>query len=265
MAMPTFTMRQLLESGVHYGHNTRRWNPKMAPYIFGERSEVHILDLQQTVPMLQRALEAARDIVKSGGRVLFVGTKIQGSAIVKEAAKRCGQYYINHRWLGGLLTNWKTVNQSIKRLKEMEEELANPGRMTKKEILKLQREYDKLELAIGGIADMGGLPDMLFILDTNKEAIAVLEAQRLGIPIIAIIDSNSTPDSITYPVPGNDDATRAIRLYCDLMADAILDGLQQSMVAAGIDIGASAELPSEEMMKEAVAVQEAADENQTVA
>ena len=260
MAMPTFTMRQLLEAGVHYGHNTRRWNPKMAPYIFGERSEVHILDLQQTVPMLQRALEAARDIVKAGGRVLFVGTKVQGSAIVKEAAKRCGQYYINHRWLGGLLTNWKTVNQSIKRLKEMQEELANPGRMTKKEILKLQREHDKLELAIGGIADMGGLPDMLFVLDTNKEAIAVLEAQRLNLPIIAIIDSNSTPDLITYPVPGNDDATRAIRLYCDLMADSILDGLQQSMVAAGIDIGASANLPVEEIMEEAVAVQEAADE-----
>ena len=240
MAMPTFTMRQLLESGVHYGHNTRRWNPKMEPYIFGERSEVHILDLQQTVPMLQRALEAARDIVKSGGRLLFV----------KEAAKRCGQYYINHRWLGGLLTNWKTVNQSIKRLKEMQEELANPGRMTKKEILKLQREHDKLELAIGGIADMGGLPDMLFVLDTNKEAIAVLEAQRLNLPIIAIIDSNSTPDFITYPIPGNDDATRAIRLYCDLMADAILDGLQQSMVAAGIDIGASADLVVEEVAEE---------------
>ena len=247
MAMPTFTMRQLLESGVHYGHNTRRWNPKMAPYIFGERSEVHILDLQQTVPMLQKGLEAANEIVKSGGRVLFVGTKVQGSEIVKEAAKRCGQYYINHRWLGGLLTNWKTVNQSIKRLKEMREELAHPGRMTKKEILKLQREHDKLDLAIGGIADMGGLPDMLFVLDTNKEAIAVLEAQRLSIPIVAIIDSNSTPDFITYPIPGNDDATRAIRLYCDLMADAILDGLQKGMISAGIDIGASADLVGEQI------------------
>jgi small subunit ribosomal protein S2 len=247
MAMPTFTMRQLLESGVHYGHNTRRWNPKMAPYIFGERSEVHILDLQQTVPMLQKGLEAANEIVKSGGRVLFVGTKVQGSEIVKEAAKRCGQYYINHRWLGGLLTNWKTVNQSIKRLKEMREELANPGRMTKKEILKLQREHDKLDMAIGGIADMGGLPDMLFVLDTNKEAIAVQEAQRLSIPIVAIIDSNSTPDFITYPIPGNDDATRAIRLYCDLMADAILDGLQKGMISAGIDIGASADLIAEQI------------------
>jgi small subunit ribosomal protein S2 len=250
MAMPTFTMRQLLESGVHYGHNTRRWNPKMAPYIFGERSEVHILDLQQTVPLLQRGLEAANDIVKSGGRVLFVGTKVQGSEIVKESAKRCGQYYINHRWLGGLLTNWKTVNQSIKRLKEMREELLHPGRMTKKEILKLQREHDKLDMAIGGIADMGGLPDMLFVLDTNKEAIAVLEAQRLGIPIVAIIDSNSTPDFITYPIPGNDDATRAIRLYCDLMADAILDGLQKGMISAGIDIGASAELVVEEVLED---------------
>lgn len=253
MAMPTFTMRQLLESGVHYGHNTRRWNPKMAPYIFGERSEVHILDLQQTVPMLQKGLEAANDIVKSGGRVLFVGTKVQGSEIVKEAAKRCGQYYINHRWLGGLLTNWKTVNQSIKRLKEMREELLHPGRMTKKEILKLQREHDKLDMAIGGIADMGGLPDMLFVLDTNKEAIAVLEAQRLGIPIVAIIDSNSTPDFITYPIPGNDDATRAIRLYCDLMADAILDGLQKGMISAGIDIGASAELVVEEVFEDSSA------------
>jgi small subunit ribosomal protein S2 len=258
--MPTFTMRQLLESGVHYGHNTRRWNPKMAPYIFGERSEVHILDLQQTVPMLHKALEVARDTVKAGGRVLFVGTKVQGSDIIKESAKRCGQYYINHRWLGGLLTNWKTVNQSIKHLKEMQEELSHPGRMTKKEILKLQREYDKLELAIGGIADMGGLPDMLFVLDTNKEAIAVLEAQRLSIPIIAIIDSNSTPDMITYPIPGNDDATRAIRLYCDLMADAILDGLQKGMVAAGIDIGASADLVVDDITVETAVVQKIADE-----
>ncbi len=250
MAMPTFTMRQLLEAGVHYGHNTRRWNPKMAPYIFGERSGVHVLDLQQTVPMLYRALEVAREIVKSGGRVLFVGTKVQGSDIVKEAANRCGQYYINHRWLGGLLTNWKTVNQSIKSLKQMREDLQNPGRMTKKEVLKLQREHDKLELAIGGIADMGGLPDMLFILDTNKEAIAVQEASRLGLPIVGIIDSNSTPDLITYPVPGNDDATRAIRLYCDLMAEAVLDGLQQSMISAGIDIGAAADLAVEVSVEE---------------
>ncbi len=253
MAMPTFTMRQLLEAGVHYGHNTRRWNPKMAPYIFGQRSGVHILDLQQTVPMLYRGLEVAREIVKSGGRILFVGTKVQGSDIVKESAKRCGQHYINHRWLGGLLTNWKTVNQSIKGLKQMREDLQNPGRMTKKEILKLQREHDKLDMAIGGIADMGGLPDMLFILDTNKEAIAVQEASRLGLPIVAVIDSNSTPDLITYPIPGNDDATRAIRLYCDLMADAILDGLQQSMISAGIDIGASANLPMEEFKEEVAA------------
>lgn len=251
MAIPNFSMRDLLEAGVHYGHNTRRWNPKMAPYIFGERSGVHVLDLQQTVPMLQAALSAARDVVKSGGRVLFVGTKVQGSAILKEAAKRCGQYYINHRWLGGLLTNWKTVNQSIKRLKELREEIDKPGRLTKKEILKLQREYEKLELAIGGIADMGGVPDMIFVLDTNKESIAVLEASRLGIPIVAVIDSNSSPDMITYPFPGNDDATRAIRLYCDLMADSILDGLQQSMISAGIDIGASAELPVAEIIETA--------------
>jgi small subunit ribosomal protein S2 len=255
MAIPNFSMRDLLEAGVHYGHNTRRWNPKMAPYIFGERSGVHVLDLQQTVPMLQTALSAARDVVKAGGRVLFVGTKVQGSAILKEAAKRCGQYYINHRWLGGLLTNWKTVNQSIKRLKELREEIDKPGRLTKKEILKLQREYEKLELAIGGIADMGGVPDMLFVLDTNKEGIAVQEASRLGIPIVAVIDSNSNPDMITYPFAGNDDATRAIRLYCDLMADSILDGLQQSMISAGIDIGASAELPASETIEEAAVAQ----------
>ena len=255
MAIPNVSIRDLLEAGVHYGHNTRRWNPKMAPYIFGERSGVHVLDLQQKAPMLQTALSAARDVVKSGGRVLFVGTKVQGSAIVKEAAKRCGQYYINHRWLGGLLTNWKTVNQSIKRLKELREEIDKPGRLTKKEVLKLQREYEKLELAIGGIADMGGVPSMLFVLDTNKESIAVQEATRLGIPIIAIIDSNSSPDAITYPVPGNDDATRAIRLYCDLMADSILDGLQQSMISAGIDIGASAELLSSETVIAAASAQ----------
>lgn len=246
MAIPNVSIRDLLEAGAHYGHNTRRWNPKMEPYIFGERSGVHVLDLQQTVPMFQAALSAAREVVKSGGRILFVGTKVQGSAIVKEAAKRCGQYYINHRWLGGLLTNWKTVNQSIKRLKSLKEEIEKPGGLTKKEILKLQREYEKLELAIGGIADMGGVPDMLFVLDTNKEAIAIQEAQRLGIPIVAIIDSNSSPEGINFPVPGNDDATRAIRLYCDLMANAILDGLQQSMISAGIDIGSSAEIPASE-------------------
>ncbi len=245
MAMPTFTMRQLLEAGVHYGHATRRWNPKMASYIFGARQGVHILDLEQTVPMLYRALEAVRDVVAAGGRVLFVGTKTQASDVVKEAAARCGQYYINHRWLGGSLTNWKTVNQSIKRMKDMEKALENPGRMTKKEILTMQRDYDKLERALGGIREMGGLPDVLFVIDTNKESIAIQEAKRLGIPVIAILDSNSDPEDISYPIPGNDDATRAISLYCELISSAILDGLKKEMMSAGIDLGASAELPEE--------------------
>ncbi len=246
MAMPTFTMRQLLEAGLHYGHTTRRWNPKMSPYIYGARNGIHIIDLEQTVPMLYRAMQVIRDTVAGGGRVLFVGTKLQASEKVKEAAKRCGQYFINHRWLGGTLTNWKTVNQSIKRMKEMEETLENPGRLTKKEILKLQRECEKLDLAIGGIREMGGLPDILFVIDTNKEAIAIQEANRLGIPVIAVLDSNSDPEGVTYPIPGNDDALRAINMYCDLMASSILDGLQAEMRSAGIDLGASAELPEEE-------------------
>ena len=245
MAMPTFTMRQLLEAGVHYGHNTRRWNPKMAPYIFGVRQGIHILDLEQTVPMLYKALEAVRDVVASGGRVLFVGTKTQASEIIKEAATRCGQYYINHRWLGGSLTNWKTVNQSIKRLKDLEKKLENPGRMTKKEILTLQRDYDKLERALGGIREMGGIPDILFIVDTNKEDIAIQEAKKLGIPVIAILDSNSDPEGVHYPVPGNDDAMRSIALYCELVSGAILDGLKKEMIRAGIDLGASEELPDD--------------------
>lgn len=237
--LPSFSMRQLLEAGVHYGHTTRRWNPKMLPYIFGERNKIHIINLEITVPMLQRALQAIRDKVASGGRVLFVGTKAQASDKVKEAAERCGQYYVNHRWLGGMLTNWKTVNQSIKRLKEMEEELSNPGRLTKKEVLNLQRERDKLERVIGGVRQMGGLPDILFVIDTNKEDIAIQEAMRLGIPVVAVIDSNSNPDNITYPIPGNDDAIRALDLYCDLVAKTVLDGLQHQMQKAGIDLGAT--------------------------
>jgi small subunit ribosomal protein S2 len=248
MAMPTFTMRQLLEAGLHYGHTTRRWNPKMSPYIFGVRNGIHIIDLEQTVPMLYRAMQVIRDTVAGGGRVLFVGTKSQASEKIKEAAKRCGQNFINHRWLGGTLTNWKTVNQSIKRLKEMEEVLEAPGRLTKKEILKLHREIDKLELAIGGIREMGGLPDILFVIDTNKEAIAIQEANRLGIPVIGVLDSNSDPEGVTYPIPGNDDALRAINMYCDLMAASILDGLQAEMRSAGIDLGASAELPEDEQI-----------------
>ncbi|NBT85624.1 MAG: 30S ribosomal protein S2 [Alphaproteobacteria bacterium] len=247
MAMPTFTMRQLLEAGLHYGHTTRRWNPKMSPFIFGVRNGIHIIDLEQTVPLLYKALQVIRDTVAGGGRVLFVGTKSQASEKIKEAAKKCGQYYINHRWLGGTLTNWKTVNQSIKRLKEMEEILENPGRLTKKEVLKMTRERDKLELALGGIRDMGGLPDALFVIDTNKEAIAIQEASRLGIPVIGVLDSNSDPEGITYPIPGNDDALRAIHLYCDLAAASVLDGLQAEMVSQGIDLGESATLPDEEL------------------
>ena len=252
MAIPTFTMRQLLEAGLHYGHTTRRWNPRMSPYIYGVRNGIHILDLEQTVPMLYKAMQVIRDTISGGGRALFVGTKPQASEKIKESAKRCGQYYINHRWLGGTLTNWKTVNQSIKRLKEMEAALENPGRLTKKEILKLSRERDKLELAIGGIRDMGGLPDILFVIDTNKEAISILEAARLGIPVIAVLDSNCDPENVTYPIPGNDDALRSINLYCDLISGAVLDGLQAEMISQGIDIGESTE-PSGEVENETIA------------
>jgi small subunit ribosomal protein S2 len=251
MALPIFSMRQLLEAGIHYGHHTRRWNPKMAPFLFGVRNNIHIIDLEQTVNLLHRALEAVRNTVAAGGRVLFVGTKPQASAKVKEAASKCGQYYINHRWLGGTLTNWKTVNQSIKRMKDQEERLSNQGQgLTKKEQLDLQREYTKLELALGGIRDMGGLPDLLFVIDTNKEAIAIQEAARLGIPVVGILDSNSDPVGVTFPIPGNDDAQRAIQMYCDLVAGAVLDGLQTEMANAGIDLGASAELPAELLAQE---------------
>ena len=246
MAMPDFTLRQLLEAGVHFGHHTRRWNPRMAPYIFGVRNQVHIIDLQQTVPLLDRALRAIRDVTAAGGRVLFVGTKRAAAEYVADAAKRCGQYYVNHRWLGGMLTNWKTISQSIKRLREMEERLAevNTG-LTKKETLQLTRERDKLERALGGIKEMGGLPDILVIIDTNKEAIAVKEANKLGIPVVAVLDSNSDPDGVAFPIPGNDDALRAIDLYCELLSGSVLDGLQAEMTAAGIDVGARAEAPAE--------------------
>jgi small subunit ribosomal protein S2 len=246
MAMPTFTMRQLLESGVHFGHHTRRWNPKMGPYIFGVRNGVHILDLEQTVPMLHQALQAVRDVVAGGGRVLFVGTKRPASEKIAEAAKRCGQYYVNHRWLGGMLSNWKTISNSIKRLRELDEKLVEGGQgFTKKELLQLTRERDKLDRALGGIKEMGGRPDILFIIDTNKEAIAVAEARKLGIPVAAVVDSNSDPAHITYPIPGNDDATRAIALYCDLVSDAVLDGLQAEAIATGADVGESEQAPAE--------------------
>jgi small subunit ribosomal protein S2 len=249
MATPTFTMRQLLEAGAHFGHHTRRWNPKMAPFIFGVRNGVHIIDLEQTVPLLHRALEAVRDVVANGGRVLFVGTKRQAQDKIADAAKRCGQYYVNHRWLGGMLTNWKTVSQSIRRLKEMDEQLAQGAvGLTKKEQLTLTRERDKLEKALGGIRDMGGLPDILVIIDTNKESIAVQEAAKLGIPVVAVLDSNSSPDGITFPVPGNDDALRAIELYCDLFAGSVISGIQAEMSASGADVGALEEAPVEESL-----------------
>ena len=224
MTMPSFTMRQLLESGVHFGHTTRRWNPRMAPYIFGERNGVHIIDLEQTVPLLNRALETVRSVAQGGGRVLFVGTKRQATEVIKEAAERSGQYFVNHRWLGGMLTNWKTISNSIKRLKQLEELLkAESVGLTKKELLGLQREHDKLDRALGGIKEMAGIPDLIIIVDTNKESIAVQEARKLNIPTIGILDSNSNPEGITMPVPGNDDAMRAISLYCNLFADAVLD------------------------------------------
>jgi len=238
MAFPDFTMRQLLEAGVHFGHQTRRWNPKMDPFIFGVRNGVHILDLTQTVPMLDHALKAIRDVVSSGGRVLFVGTKRQAQEPVATAAQRCGQYYVNHRWLGGMLTNWRTISISIRRLRDVENKLSEAqSGFTKKELLQLQRERDRLERALGGIKEMGGVPDILFIIDTNKESLAVAEANKLGIPVVAVLDSNSDPNGIRFPVPGNDDASRAINLYCDLVVAAVLDGIQAEMSASGVDLG----------------------------
>jgi small subunit ribosomal protein S2 len=246
MAMPDFTLRQLLEAGVHFGHHTRRWNPSMKPYLFGVRNQVHIIDLQQTVPLLDRALRAVRDVVAAGGRVLFVGTKRAAADHVAEAAKRCGQYYVNHRWLGGMLTNWKTITGSIKRLRQMEDMLAGDIQgLTKKEVLDLTREREKLDRALGGIKEMGGLPDILFIIDTNKEKLAVEEANKLNIPVVAVLDSNSDPAGVTFPIPGNDDAIRAITLYCDLVSAAVLDGISAEMMASGRDIGAAEELPPE--------------------
>ncbi|WP_304169739.1 30S ribosomal protein S2 [Phenylobacterium aquaticum] len=240
MALPDFSMRQLLEAGAHFGHQTHRWNPKMDRYIFGSRSNIHIIDLSQSIPLLHQALVKVREVAASGGRVLFVGTKRQASEPVAIAAKRCAQYYVNHRWLGGTLTNWRTVSGSISRLRELEGVVDSDTSRTKKELLQLTRERDKLELSLGGIKDMGGIPDLMFVIDTNKEAIAIQEAKKLGIPVIAILDTNCDPDGITYPIPGNDDAARAIQLYCDLMADSVLDGLAAGQSASGVDLGASA-------------------------
>jgi small subunit ribosomal protein S2 len=249
MALPDYSMRQLLEAGVHFGHQAHRWNPKMQSYIFGTRNNIHIIDLAQTVPALARALQAVSDAVARGGRILFVGTKRQASDSIADAAKRSAQYFVNSRWLGGTLTNWKTISNSIARLKKIEEMLnsGESGGYTKKERLTMSREKEKLELALGGIRDMGGIPDLLFVIDTNKEDIAIKEARRLGIPIAAIIDTNCNPDGITYPIPGNDDAARAINLYCDLMAKAAIDGISRAQGEAGVDLGA-AEKPVEEAL-----------------
>ena len=243
MSLPDFSMRQLLEAGVHFGHQSHRWNPKMAEFIFGSRNNIHIIDLAQTVPMLHRALQAVSDAVAGGGRVLFVGTKRQAAEPLTAAAKRSAQYYVNARWLGGMLTNWKTISKSIQRLRELESLLGGDAQgLTKKEVLTLTREKDKLEKALGGIKDMGGVPNLLFVIDTNKEKIAIEEANRLNIPVAAIIDSNCDPDNITFPIPGNDDAGRAITLYCDLIAKAAIDGIGRAQGEAGIDVGAAEEV-----------------------
>ena len=251
MSLPDFTMRQLLESGAHFGHQSHRWNPKMAPYIYGARNSIHIIDLAQTVPLLHQALKLVSDSVAKGGRVLFVGTKRQAAEEVALAAKRCAQYFVNSRWLGGTLTNWKTISASISRLRKLDDQLGEGAKgLTKKERLMLTREREKLEKALGGIKDMGGVPDLVFVIDTNKEALAIKEANRLKIPVIAIIDTNSDPDGVAHPIPGNDDASRAIQLYCDLIARAAIDGISRSQGAAGHDIG-EAEAPVAEPLPEA--------------
>jgi small subunit ribosomal protein S2 len=251
MALPDFTMRQLLEAGVHFGHQTQRWNPKMAEYIYGDRNGIHIIDLTQTVPMLDAALKVIRDTVAKGGRILFVGTKRTAQKAVAEAAEKSAQYYMNHRWLGGTLTNWKTVSQSIQRLKQIDEILAAGGEgLTKKERLGMEREQAKLQASLGGIREMGGLPDLLFVIDVGKEDLAILEAQKLGIPVVAVVDTNCSPKGVSYVIPGNDDAARAIALYCDLVSRAALDGMTAQMGAAGIDLGALDEAPVEEALAE---------------
>jgi len=248
MALPEYSMRQLLEAGVHYGHQTQRWNPRMAEYIYGDRNGIHIIDLTQTVPLLDQALQVIRDTVAKGGRVLFVGTKRQAQRAVADAAEKSAQFYMNHRWLGGTLTNWKTVSQSIQRLKQIDEQMASGAEgLTKKERLGMEREQAKLQASLGGIRDMGGLPDLLFVIDVNKEDLAVQEANKLGIPVVAIVDTNCSPKGIAHVIPGNDDAARAIALYCDLVARAALDGMTAQMGAAGVDLGALAELPAEEL------------------
>lgn len=252
MALPDYSMRQLLEAGVHFGHQSHRWNPKMAQFIFGTRNNIHIIDLAQTVPMLHKALQAVSDTVAKGGRVLFVGTKRQASDAVADAAKRSAQYFVNSRWLGGTLTNWKTISNSIARLKKIEEMLSTEtgAAYTKKERLNLSREKEKLERSLGGIRDMGGVPDLVFVIDTNKEDIAIKEARRLNIPVAAIVDTNSDPDGIVFPIPGNDDAGRAITLYCDLIARAVIDGISRAQGQSGVDVGALEKPVVEELPQE---------------
>lgn len=246
MALPDFSLRQLLEAGVHFGHQTQRWNPRMAPYIYGERNGIHIVDLTQTVPMLEQALQVIRDTVARGGRVLFVGTKRQAANAIAEAADKSAQFYMNHRWLGGTLTNWKTVSLSIARLKQLDEILGSGAEgLTKKERLGMEREQSKLQASLGGIREMGGIPDLIFIIDVSKEDLAILEAQKLGIPVVAVVDTNCSPKGVDYVIPGNDDAARAIALYCDLAACAALDGMSAQLGAAGVDIGAMEQAPEE--------------------
>jgi small subunit ribosomal protein S2 len=252
MALPEFSMRQLLEAGVHYGHQTARWNPKMGEYIYGDRNGIHIIDLTQTVPMLDAALNVVRQTVAKGGRILFVGTKRQAQKPIAEAADKCAQFYMNHRWLGGTLTNWKTVSQSIQRLKQLDELMGHGAEgMTKKERLNMEREQSKLQASLGGIREMGGTPDLIFIIDVGKEDLAILEAQKLGIPVIGVVDTNCSPKGVDYVIPGNDDAARAIQLYCDLVARAALDGMTAQMGAAGIDLGALEVAPEEAAVAEA--------------
>ena len=256
MALPDFNMRSLLEAGSHFGHQSHRWNPKMAPFIFGVRNNIHIIDLAQTVPLLHQALKQVSDVVAKGGRVLFVGTKRQASEQIAEAAKRCAQYYVNSRWLGGMLTNWKTISASITRLRKLDEMLGAGGSgLTKKERLMLSRERDKLEKALGGIRDMGGTPDLIFVIDTNKEQLAIKEANRLGIPVAAIVDTNCDPDGIQFPVPGNDDAGRAIALYCDLFSRAAIDGISRGQGAQGVDIGSMSAPPEEPVLADGPSVE----------
>ncbi|MEL7176068.1 MAG: 30S ribosomal protein S2 [Pseudomonadota bacterium] len=260
MALPEFTMRQLLEAGVHFGHQTQRWNPRMGEFIYGDRNGIHIMDLTQTVPMLDAALNVVRETAAKGGRILFVGTKRQAQRPVAEAAEKCAQYYMNHRWLGGTLTNWKTVSQSINRLKQIDEALEGGAEgLTKKERLGMERDQAKLQASLGGIREMGGVPDLLFVIDVKKEDLAIAEAKKLGIPVVAVVDTNCSPDGIDYIIPGNDDAARAIALYCDLVSRSALDGMSAQMGAAGIDIGEFEEAPVEEAVAEAAPVEAAAE------